>query len=456
MEITIRRYNAEAIIEAAVQQAKPQNLLNSTLLIQNNKLCISTEQQTKTFDLKNYKQLLITGFGKASAASAKVIESSLGDYISHGLVAVNKPNAVKLEKTQCVYGSHPIPDESSIQASKALLNFARQCSEDSLVINLISGGGSSILCAPYTDAMHRIYLNEKAAITKSLLSCGATIKEINTVRKHLSMIKGGNLAKVFYPADVVSLIISDVIGDDISTIASGPTAPDPTTWVDAFGILQKYNLIPETPQSVIRLFHHGLRGLVPDTPKDGDIIFSKITNFIIGSNRLACLSAIEKAKELGYRTLYLGSRIAGDVHKEARAFWRIVFQYAKSFTKETQPLCIIAGGEPTVEVTGNGTGGRAQEFALTFLNEMLSAPKDIQDKISMLTAATDGIDGITDAAGAFVDQQTFQIMKNLNLEPLQFIKHNDSYTFFKNCKSLYCPGPTGTNVNDIYLALINT
>lgn len=454
MEIKLQRDHAVTIIEAAIQQAKPQNLLNNTLLIQNNKLCISTEQHIKTFDLQNYKQLLITGFGKASAASAKVIESLLKDYVSGGLVAVNKPNAVKLEKIECVFGSHPIPDASSVEASKALLNFARQCNEQTLVINLISGGGSSILCAPYTDAMHRIFLHEKAAITKSLLSCGATIKDINTVRKHLSMIKGGNLAKVFYPADVVSLIISDVIGDDISTIASGPTAPDPTTWVDAFGILQKYDLIPETPQSIIRLFHHGLRGLVPDTPKEGDIIFSKIVNFIIGSNRFACASAIEKAKALGYKTLYLGSRISGDVHKEARAFWRIVSQYARSFTPDAKPLCIIAGGEPTVEVIGKGSGGRAQEFALTFLNEMLAAPQTIQDKISMLTAATDGIDGTTNAAGAFVDLQTLHCLKNMNLEPLQFIKHNDSYTFFKYCNSLYCPNPTGTNVNDIYLALI--
>lgn len=454
MEPQKRRDHTAAIIEAAVQQAKPSNLLKRSLYIQNGKLCATTEQLTKAYDLTRYQRLLVTGFGKASAASANIIESLLGDYVSGGLVAVNKPNAVPLSKIHCVYGSHPIPDLSSIEASKALLNFARQCNENTLVINLISGGGSSILCAPYTDAMHRITLEEKAFITKKLLSCGATIKEINAVRKHLSMIKGGNLAKVFYPAEVLSLIISDVIGDDISIIASGPTAPDPTTWVDAFGILQKYELIPETPQSIIRLFHHGLRGLVPDTPKEGDIIFSKNTNFIIGSNRLACTYAIDTAKQLGYRTLYLGSRISGDVHKEARAFWRIVVQYAKQIGHETQPLCIIAGGEPTVEVTGTGKGGRAQEFALTFLNEMVSAPEELVNKISLLTVATDGIDGITDAAGAFADSSTIKTMKQIGLEPIQFIKHNDSYSFFKNCKSLYISGATGTNVNDIYLALI--
>ncbi|HOT58444.1 MAG TPA: DUF4147 domain-containing protein [Spirochaetales bacterium] len=454
MEPQKRREQAVAIIEAAVQHAKPSNLIQQCLYVQNGKLCVSTEQLTKNFDLSRYQRLLVTGFGKASATSASVIESLLGDYVSGGLIAVNKPNAVPLKKIQSVYGSHPIPDLSSINASKALLNFARQCTEDTLVINLISGGGSSILCAPYTDAMHHITLEEKAYITKKLLSCGASIKEINAVRKHLSMIKGGNLAKVFYPAEVLSLIISDVIGDDISTIASGPTAPDPTTWVDAFGILQKYELIPETPQSIIRLFHHGLRNLVPDTPKEGDIIFSKNTNLIIGSNRLACTYAIETAKLLGYRTLYLGSRIAGDVHKEARAFWRIVLQYAKQAAHSSQPICIIAGGEPTVEVAGTGKGGRAQEFALTFLNEMASAPNEIISKITLLTAATDGIDGITDAAGAFADSRTIESMKQIGLEPVQFIKHNDSYSFFKNCNSIYVSGATGTNVNDIYLALI--
>ncbi len=451
------RTDAVRIITSAIHSAKPQNLLGSTLLIQNNRLCVSNDQISKTVNLSDYDSVVVTGYGKACAASARVIEDLLGDKITSGLVAVNPENAVALRKIQCAHGAHPIPDETSIAAAKALLNFARQCGEKTLVLNLVSGGGSSILCAPYADAMHHIYLDEKALITKRLLACGASIKEINAVRKHLSLVKGGRLAQVLYPATVLSLIISDVIGDDISSIASGPTVPDPTTWIDAFGILQKYDLLQHTPQSVIRLFHHGLRGLVPDTPKEGDPVFSRCSNIIIGSNLLACRTAIQEAEKLGYRTLYLGSRIAGDVHKEARAFWRIARQYAQKHTGETrQPLCILAGGEPTVEVTGQGKGGRAQEFALTFLGELMNAPAELGARITMLAAATDGRDGITDASGAFADTQVLEIMKSLpgHLEPQQFIQHNDSYTFFKHCLGLYQSGATGTNVNDIYIALI--
>jgi glycerate-2-kinase len=320
-----------------------------------------------------------------------------------------------------------------------------------LVLCLISGGGSALLVAPCNS----ITLDEKQRVTELLLKAGADINELNAVRKHVSAIKGGRLAEIAYPSKVISLILSDVIGDPLDVIASGPTSPDETTYQDAIHVIEKYGLRDKIPVHIWNTLKDGANGAMPDTPKTGNPAFEGIENIIIGSNKIATGAAAKKAMELGFDTSILTSELQGEAREAAK--WLALKAVERREQKaedriqktEDRKICFISGGETTVTVKGNGIGGRNMELALAFAIEIAGT-----DGITLLSAGTDGTDGPTDAAGAIVDGQTIKKANAKGLDPLVYLEHNDSYIFFKNTGELFVTGSTGTNVMDIQIILI--
>ena len=326
-----------------------------------------------------------------------------------------------------------------------MMEIAEKAEEGDLILCLISGGGSSMIVLPRKG----INLNDKQGVTEMLLKSGASIQEINKVRKHLSAFKGGWLAKRAYPAITISLLLSDVVGDPIDAIASGPTAPDPTTFMDAIRVLERYKLWQEAPESVRRVLSEGVEGLVPETPKVDDHAFERVYNIIIGNNRVACSALAEGLRRLGLKALFLTSFMEG----EARDVGFMLGALAREVTTSGNPIqpsvALIIGGETTVTVTGSGIGGRNQEVALGAALKI-----DGLDNVAIATISTDGVDGPTDAAGAIVDGGTINRSRELGLDAEEYLKNNDSYTFFSRLGDLIYTGPTGTNVNDISVLIV--
>jgi glycerate-2-kinase len=431
------------VIEKIMESIDPKRLMYSKVKVAEEKLAINNE----IFDLRDFRRIFVVGGGKASGYMAEAIEEILGERISDGVIVVPYGTSKKF-KTRIIRvheASHPIPDQSSIEGAKKIMELTEKAEKDDLVICLISGGGSSLMAYPREG----ITLEDKRKVTEILLKCGATINEINTVRKHLSKFKGGQLARSVYPATLISLLLSDVIGDPLDVIASGPTTPDSTTFKDAIAVLRKYNIWDITPQSIRELLLNGEKGLIQETPKAGDPCFEKTHNFIIGNNRIACLSAIAELRRMGLNTLLLTSYAEG----EARDIGLIISAIAKEILSSGNPIPrpagLVIGGESTVTVTGKGVGGRNQEIALSSALKIAGLRG-----VVIASFSTDGIDGPTDAAGAIIDGSTIDrsIIKGLNAE--DYLRNNDSYTFFKNLKDLIFTGPTGTNVNDISLLVV--
>ena len=339
--------------------------------------------------------------------------------------------------------SHPTPDEISIKSSKAVIDYLSQSKENDLVIFLISGGGSSLLSLPSNN----ISLEDKIKLTNLLLKTGCSIDEINTIRKHVSDIKGGRLAEFALPSTCYSYIISDVIGDDISSIASGPTIEDMTTFSDAHKILLQYNLFDKMPLSIKSHINKGLEGNIPETPKK----LNNINNSIICSNSIMKKEAASVASELGYKTIMCPLTFTDEAKKDALNL--IKFSLKTLESTSTQKIAIISGGETVVNIIGNGEGGRNQEFALSFLSGFKSIQKDF-DWV-LLSVGTDGIDGPTDAAGGIIDDSSVLKLQNKNLNIQAYLDNNDSYNFLKKIDSLYKTGPSGTNMADIQILLIN-
>jgi glycerate 2-kinase len=393
-----------------------------------------------------FSRLLVIGFGKASPAMALAMEECLGDIIDSGVVITKYGHASrgKLKKIRLYEADHPIPDEDGVEATKRVMDMVSGADEKTLVVTLVSGGGSALLVAPFTP----VTLAEKQMTTDLLLKAGADIGELNTVRKHLSRVKGGRLAEMIYPATSVSLILSDVIGDRLDIIASGPTAPDPTTFSDALSVLAKYGLVKKVPESVQELLVKGQTGMAPETTKPGNAVFAKVSNVIIGSNLLALEAAKEKAEDLGFRSEILSAEISGEAREAAAWLARKALEAKRSLEPETS-ICLVSGGETTVTVRGKGKGGRNMELALSFAVEI-----EGESGITFLSAGTDGTDGPTDAAGAVVDGNTAGAARLLGADPLHFLVENDSYNFFKTTGELLVTGPTGTNVMDVQITLI--
>lgn len=429
------------IFKAAIKAVDPYNGVYNHLKIEGERLHFDNN----TLTLSSFKNFYVIGAGKASAYMALALEEMLGNRLSGGLIIVKYGHRANLKKVKIIEAGHPVPDEAGLQGAQALVKLAETFGKDDLVFCVISGGGSALLPLP----VFGVNLKEKQETTKALLNCGANIHGINTLRKHLSQIKGGGLACRVYPATLISLILSDVVGNDLDIIASGPTVADKSTFSDSKKILERYHLLSKIPASVRNHIFKGAKGKKEETPKPGDPIFSKTTNIIIGSN-VQCLEAAEKkAKEMGFNALILSSFMEGESLEVAKVHAAILKEIITAGRPVPIPACIISGGETTVTVRGNGKGGRNQEFALACGIEIAG-----WKGAAAFSAGTDGIDGPTDAAGAFTDWRMVDRAKRLRIDPYHYLELNNSYHFFEKLSDLIFTGPTRTNVMDLRLLLV--
>ncbi len=397
----------------------------------------------RTYDLDSHDNIYVIAFGKAAVSMAEAIETILGNRISEGIAITKYGYGSNLNFIPVFEAGHPVPDQNGLSAARKVRSILAKVGERDLVIYLISGGGSALLTLPH----ERISLEDMMITTETILRAGATISELNAIRKHLSAIKGGGLARMTYPAQSISLILSDVVGDPLDVIASGPTAPDNSTFGQCKEIIKRYNI--QLPLAVQKFIEEGADGLIRETPKPEDMIFERCHNYIIANNRLAISRAEDVAVDLGYNPIVLTSTITGEAREIARVFAAIAREEQQVNRPVTLPACIIAGGETTVTVSENGKGGRCQEFALSFSMECTG-----MNNIMMLCAGTDGTDGPTDAAGAFADGQTTERGNKIGLNAGKYLTENNSYHYFKQTGDLLITGPTGTNVMDIYLLLV--
>ena len=439
---TLRRLREDAlnILCSAVEAVDPKEAVLRVLTSEKKAVFV------KDLKIDEPSRIIVAGIGKASGRMAEAVEMVLGNRISEGIVIVPKgtKSGFKLNRIRLVEASHPIPDESSIEASKRISSLLTGLEESDLVLVLISGGGSSLMTYPAEG----LSLEDIQRVTSLLLKSGATIHELNTVRKHLSAIKGGQLARRAYPSQVISLILSDVVGDHLDVIASGPTSPDDTTFNDAYMILKKYGLLEESGESVRRRLEAGLKGEIPETPKTGDKTFRRVYNLVIGNNFIAAQAAKKEAENLGYNSILLSTRVEGEAKCVGMICAAIANEISSTGFPIRRPAAVILGGETTVKVLGKGKGGRNQELALS------AAMKLDAYQCVIAALATDGVDGPTDAAGAIIDSYTIKRAREAKLSPEEYISNNDSNAFFSTLGDTILTGPTGTNVNDILIILV--
>jgi len=420
------RKQALAIFKAALRAADPGD---------------AVARHLESVDLTGYRNIYVVGAGKAGVSMARAAERVLGPRIACGLVNVKYGHTAKLRRVELNECGHPVPDRNGVEGARRIAEIAAGAGAEDLLLCLISGGASALLPLPADP----VTLDEKQETTKLLLACGAGIHEINAVRKHISRIKGGQLARLASPAAVLSLLLSDVIGDDLDVIGSGPTAPDASTFARARAILEKYGIFDRVPAAVRERIERGVRGEIPETPKPDDPVFRRVRNLVVGSNRLAVSRAFAAARELGFRALVLSTLVEGETREIARMHAAIAREIVASGRPLKPPACVITGGETTVTLRGDGLGGRNQEF-------VLAAAIDIAGlrNVVILSAGTDGSDGPTDAAGAIADGRTLA----RNPRAAEFLARNDSYHYFECLGDLIVTGPTHTNVMDVRLILV--
>jgi hydroxypyruvate reductase len=434
------RRHAAAIWKAALDAADPAKAVARFLRVEGDRLVAGR----RAYDLPRAGNVYVAGAGKASPAMAQAVERMLGSRITGGTVVTKYGHSVPLKRISIQEAGHPVPDAAGVEGARRLAQLAAEAGEGDLIVFLISGGGSALTPSPAPP----ITLADKQLTTRLLLECGADIHEINAVRKHISTFKGGQLARLAAPATVVTLMLSDVIGDHMGSIASGPTVPDPTTFAGAWAIVEKYDLAARIPSPVRDRLESGAAGRIPDTPKADDPAFARTQNIIVGSNRLAVDAAAAQAKKLGYHTLVLSTLIEGETRDVARMHAAIAKEIIRRGRPARQPACVISGGETTVTIRGGGLGGRNQEFALAAGIDLAGEPDAVAVSIG-----TDGTDGPTDAAGAIADGHTVDRARGLGLNPAEALAANDSYHFFERLGDLIKTGPTGTNVMDVRLML---
>lgn len=444
--ISKMRSEAEEIFKSSLHAVDPYQAVKRFVNLERDRLRLGAESGSEIeLDLKNYKRISLVGAGKATSPMARSMEEILNDRIHKGIINVKYGFTDKLTRTEIIEAGHPVPDKHGVKGTKKILDFLDSLDEKDLVFSLISGGGSALLPQPAGN----ITLAEKQDITRSLLACGASIDEINAVRKHISLSKGGQMARAASPATVVNLMLSDVVGDRMDVIASGPFVPDTSTFKDVLQIFKKYAL-QDVPPAILKHVTAGAQGQIPETPKEGDFIFEHVFNIIVGSNILALEAAKEKAEALGYKTLILSSMVEGETREVARVHSAIAKQILKTGRPIEAPACFISGGETTVTIRGNGLGGRNQEFCLAAALDLIELPA----RVVILSGGTDGNDGPTDAAGAVVDPITVARGRDTGMEAADFLNNNDAYHFFKKTKDLLMTGPTKTNVMDVRLVLV--
>jgi glycerate 2-kinase len=392
------------------------------------------------------RRVFVVGAGKAALAMARAAEKVLGSRLEAGVVVTKYGHGGKLKRVRVLEAAHPVPDEAGLAAAREVAEICATAGEGDLVLCLISGGASALLPYPVSG----IKLEEKQQTTQLLLACGATIHELNCVRKHLSGIKGGQLAHIVWPARLETFILSDVIGDPLDVIGSGPTVPDTNTFADAWDILYRYRLTDKLPASVRRHLEQGVNREIPETPKPGDRIFARVRNQLVGSNRLSLYAARDQARQLGYRVLLLSTSLDGEAREAAKTYAAIAREVRASGHPARPPLAVLSGGETTVQLSHHhGLGGRNQEMALAAALGIDGLPGTL-----FLAAGTDGTDGPTEAAGAFATGSTLARARQIEFDPEEFLARNDSYHFFKPLGDLLVTGPTGTNVMDLYLMLL--
>lgn len=398
-----------------------------------------------SFDLDRYEHVYIIGAGKATAPMAAALESLLEGHLTAGAITVKYGHTSRLKQIEATEAGHPVPDNNGERGSARIMSLAEKAGENDLVFCLISGGGSALMPMPAPE----ISLADKQEMTRILLSCGATIHEMNALRKHLSAIKGGQLAAAIHPAESVTLLLSDVVGDDLDVIASGPTVPDNSTFADCMHIVERYGILQQIPQTIRHRLDLGVQGKLPDTPKTGDEAFSRSSHFILGNNLSALKASEKEARQRGYTTLILSSLIEGETEIVSHVHTAIARQIAQTGHPIQPPACILSGGETIVTLKGDGKGGRNQEFVLCGVKDIAgSAPMII------LSGGTDGNDGPTDAAGAIADHTTLKRSRAQNLDIDRYLSTNDAYHFFQQLDDLLITGPTNTNVMDIRLLII--
>lgn len=435
------RKDAVSIFEAGVKAADPVTAVLNHFSRKGDTLDIAG----KKYALSEFENVYVIGMGKAAASMALAVEGVLGERLSSGIVNVKYGHTAPLHKVSINEAGHPLPDDAGLRGAREIIDLLRGTGENDLVICLISGGGSALLPVPAEG----LTLADKQGLTKTLLECGATIHEINALRKHVSAVKGGRLARLAYPSTLVSLILSDVIGDDLDAIASGPTVPDSVTFAGCGAVIDKYGLRGKIPASVESYIDKGINGGAEETPKPCDPAFLKTQNVIVGSNMLSAIAAKKKAAELGYESLLLSTYIHGETEEVAKVHGAIAIEIAHSGNPLRPPACIVSGGETTVTINGPGLGGRNQEFVLAAAIEI-----DGLDNVVILSGGTDGTDGPTDAAGAIADGSTIRRAAGLGLNARTSLSQNDSYNFFAPLGDLLITGPTNTNVMDLRLILV--
>ncbi len=441
MQLDELRKAAQRIFEAAVRAVDPGEAIRRHLVREGVRLHVGLQ----TLDLAGVRRIVVVGCGKAAAPMAAAVEEVLVDRISRGVVVAKYGHLHPTRLIRVHEAGHPVPDDAGITGARAILDQVRSLGPEDLVLVLISGGGSALTPAP----VEGITLAEKQALTKVLLACGADIREMNTLRKHISRLKGGQLARAAQPARVASLILSDIVGDPLDAIASGPTVPDPTTYADALGILDKYRIRGEVPGTIRSRLEAGARGELPETPKPDDPLFSRVQNLIVGSNIQALEAARSEAHALGLTPMILSSSVEGETREIARMHAALAREMRTSGNPLKPPACLISGGETTVTLRGSGKGGRNQEFVLAAALDFAGLPDTV-----ILSAGTDGTDGPTDAAGAIADGETCTRALALGLNPRAALDGNDAYPFFQRLGDLILTGPTNTNVMDVRLVLV--
>jgi len=428
------------IVEETLRSVDPYRLVKGAIQLKDDRLLIGPDE----YDLEEFEHIYLAGAGKACVSMAQAASEVLGEHATGGVFNVPQPpEGGRDDRFLFHVAGHPTPDEAGMQGARQILSMAQQAGPKDLFIMLISGGGSALLSLPAEG----ITLEDLKALTSLLLASGATINEVNSVRKHVSGIKGGRLAQAAFPARVVSLILSDVVGDPVDSIASGPTAPDPSTFAQCIAILKAYEIYDRVPESVRSRLERGVGGEIDETPKPGDRVFNKVTNLVVGNNRIALEAARRASEARGYRALVLTDRMEGEAREIGVLAASILNSVSASDLPTAPPCAIILGGETTVTVRGGGKGGRNQELAL-------SASHKISGDGILLSLATDGRDGPTDSAGAMVDGRTWREAESLGADPDGALRENDSYGVLKAVGCHLFTGYTGTNVCDVLYLLV--
>jgi len=431
---------AEKIFLSCVERVIPSKLIPPVVIVRNN--CL--EAGPHVFPLDKIEIIYVIGAGKASASMAAEVEKVDGIIISEGHVVVKYGHSCKLDTIMVTEAGHPVPDSNSYKATESILKIAEKAGVNDIVICLLSGGGSALLA----DIPSGITVIEMMRLNEELVNCGASISEINAVRKHLSAVKGGQLARVVYPATLITLILSDVTGDKPEVIASGPTTPDSTTYEQAYGVLVRYDLLSGVSENIVNYLKEGIAGIRPETPKPDDPVFVSSATLLIGTNKLALKAGMDKAREFNFNSVIVDEQLQGDAVSVSEHIVNTALQF-RNDKNEIKPVCLLFGGETTLKLKGSGKGGRNQHLALLCAN-LLQGHKGI----TVLSAGTDGTDGNTDAAGAVVDADTIQDALNKNIDAIKYLTDFDSFHFFKKAGGHVITGPTMTNVMDIIVVIV--